>query len=254
MGAACSCCPCFKPTVVQPAVPTKYEVPQQYSPRQGFANIGIAKSDPLLLIRGFEKEPLVSLEEALQPFVGEIDQLPYRIREAKKNCKQPSEHGLTRDEAAAIYIYTKNWSDGCLYNHLDRAWKSEDPAQMKWWFKFLRLFKSGYDKLPKAPKTMWQGGPYDESMKDQLSSSVDPLYSTMCLCSLSETEVREYLKQHGSMKMMLIAYAAQMGKLAAGYTADPSSSVVLWPGVKLAVSDVQVIDPNGSVTLHITSG
>ena len=61
------------------------------------------------LIDGYEDEPLVSLEEALKPFDGKIDQLSYYIKEAKTKCHYPSEHSLTHDESAAIYIYTMKW-------------------------------------------------------------------------------------------------------------------------------------------------
>ncbi|CAF3254994.1 unnamed protein product [Rotaria sp. Silwood2] len=113
-----------------------------------FSQLSISTSDPLRLIYGYLNEPLVSLEEALQPFHDQIDQLSHFIKEAKTECCYPSEHNLTRDESAAIYIYTMKWANNCLYDHLQEAWKTEDRATMKRWFKYLRLFQSAFDKLP----------------------------------------------------------------------------------------------------------
>jgi hypothetical protein len=36
----------------------------------------------------------------------QIEELPYYIKIDNKHCRYPSDHGLSRDESAAIYIYT----------------------------------------------------------------------------------------------------------------------------------------------------
>jgi hypothetical protein len=65
-------------------------------------------------ICGYWNHPLVSLEQALEPILPRIDQLDRSIKEAKKFCHYPSEHGLTRDESAAIFLYTIEGSDNCF--------------------------------------------------------------------------------------------------------------------------------------------
>ena len=245
----CCCCCCNESQVVEPQSPRKYEV---HSPRKGYSHIRVTHANPLRLIQGFENEPLVTLEEALQPFHGKIDRLDHYIKDTKTHCKQPSEHGLTKDESAAIYIYTKHWSNGCLYNCLEKAWESNDREKMRPWFRFLRLFKSGYDKLPNASKTVWQGTKYDDSIKNNFSSGGSTLYAAMCLCSSSDTEIMEYLTKDGDQKMILIEYAAQLAKYAAGYTADSSCKYVIFPGMKLAVTQSSSIGSNGSIFYHLS--
>ncbi|CAF3504358.1 unnamed protein product [Rotaria socialis] len=72
-------------------------------------------------VYGYRTEKLVSIEKALEPIVPHIDELPYYIKIAKKYCHFPSEHGLTQDQSAAIYIYIMEWGDITLYHVLDKA-------------------------------------------------------------------------------------------------------------------------------------
>ncbi|CAF4839865.1 unnamed protein product [Rotaria sp. Silwood1] len=67
-------------------------------------------------VYGYRSVNFVSIEKVLEPIESHIDQLPYYIKIAKKNCHFPSEHGLTHDESAAIYIYTMEWGDTAFDN------------------------------------------------------------------------------------------------------------------------------------------
>ncbi|CAF3102666.1 unnamed protein product [Rotaria sp. Silwood2] len=221
------------------------------STMQGFSKPGISTNNPSKLIDGYLNEPLVSLEEALQPFHGQIDQLAYYIKEAKTKCHYPSEHNLTRDESAAIYIYTMKWDNKCLYDHLQEAWSFEDKSQMKPWSKYLRLFKSACDKLPDTKKEIWQGTPFDEALIEKLSTKSPSLYSSMGRCLLSSRETEDYLRKNGNAKIILIGYESVNGKSIAGYSANPRNEVMLFPGVKLGLASYNVIDDNDSLTLHL---
>jgi hypothetical protein len=208
----------------------------------------------LTLIDGYQNEPLVSLEEALKPFDGEIDGLSGYIHEAKSKCHYPSEHNLSRDESAAIYIYTMRWGPGCLYDRLHAAWSSKNPAALKPWFKYLKLFRTALDKLPNAKTEVWQGIAYDEHMKDKLNSKSLPLFSSMGSCSTSEHEMRDYLHKKGDKKTILIGYESVNGKIVTGYTASNSKEVMLWPGAKVNMAKVYENDgDNGSLIFHLTA-
>ncbi|CAF1327488.1 unnamed protein product, partial [Rotaria sordida] len=210
----------------------------------------ITTTNPLKLIDGYLHEPVVSLEEALQPFDGQIDQLSYHIKEAKAKCHYPSEHNLTHDESAAIYIYTMKWDNKCVYDRLQEAWKSEDRSKVKPWFKYLRLFKSAFDKLPDAKKEVWQGTLFDERLIEKLSSKSSTIYSSMGSCLPSSNEVKDYLEKHDSTKIILIGYESVHGKSIVGNTANPWNEHILFPGAKLGVTSYKVIDANDSLTIH----
>jgi hypothetical protein len=259
-----------EPPVYQPVVrsktpiihtPITYEEPKtpsprpsrEYSPKQSFTNIGLSTSNPLRLIEGYEREPLVSLEEALKPFYDNIDRLSDYIKQAKTKCHYPSEHNLTRDESAAIYIYTMRWGEGCLYDRLLAAWASEKPSELKPWLKYFKLFRTALNKLPDAKTEIWQGKAFDEDLEKKLSSNSLPFYSSMSSCLQSQAEVKEYLERYGDEKIMIVGYKSAEGKVVTGYTADSrSNEIMLWAGTKLGVSNYEVFDSNGSVIFHLT--
>ena len=234
MGSACSCCKSnhVQPTLTQvrrPSPPPRRES----DPMQRFNKASINTKDPLILINGYQYEPLVSLEEALKSFDDKINQLYKYIQEAKMKCYYPNAHGLTRDESAAIYIYTMRWEPRCVYDHLEDAWESKDRLQLKPWFKYLKLFRSALDKLPNAKTEVWQGVAYDEDIRKMLSPSSSPLYSSMGSCLTSEREMRDYLHKKGDKKTILIGYESVNAKDIIDYTVNKSKEVIIWPGAKV---------------------
>jgi hypothetical protein len=254
MGTAC----CGSKSSVIPPEP-KYEVPRkkslpisrENSAMQRFTRVGFSKNDPLKLIDGYLNEPLVSLEEALRPFDGKINQLSHYIQEAKTDCHYPSEHELTRDESAAIYICTMKQDQGTLYDRLQAAWDSGDSSQLKPWFSYLRLFKSALDKLPIAKTEIWQGTSYNETLKDQLISKSGSLYSCMCSCSPSMNEIKDHLQKNSDAKIILVGYESVDGRVVTGYTAHYAKEIIPFPGVKLNLAKCAVINIKGSLVFHL---
>jgi hypothetical protein len=98
------------------------------------------KNKKLPPVGGYWSEKLVSLEEALKPIETQIDELNRSIKLAKKHCTFPSKHGLTRDESAAVYLYTMEAGESSFYKVLNNALRSENRPALKSWFSFLRLF------------------------------------------------------------------------------------------------------------------
>ena len=228
-------------TPVQPEVPVS-------SP---FVRSGLSRGNPLNLIQGFENEPLVSLEEALAPLFGKTDYLRNYINEAKVYCHHPSEHGLTSDESAAIYIYTMKWGNACLYNRLQIAWESVDASKMKVWLKYLKLFKTGYDKLPEVDEEIWQGKSFDPRLKKELESETAPLYLTMELLSSSKTFVEQSLSNGGVTRKLLIGFERVGAKWAGDYVADSRNGAIVFPGPQVTVSKIESSDDGDSMIYHV---
>jgi hypothetical protein len=250
MGSAC----CRETKVHHPAPIRRKSTPPrpESGAMQRFNKVSINSHDPLRFIDGYLDEPLVSLEEALQPFDGDINQLYNHIHEAKTKCHYPSEHHLTRDESAAIYIYTMKWKPECLHERLHAAWNSGNRSQLKPWFKYLKLFKSALDKLPDTKKQIWQGIAYDEHMKDKLSSKSSPLFSSLGSCSTSEDELKKYLHDKYGPQTILIGYDSVHGKSISQYGVDQDShEVILWAGAKVGVAKMYEADGNGSLIYHL---
>lgn len=240
------------PVIVVPLVSKRPPTPPEPLLESPFSHTGLSKTNPLRLIRGYEKEPLVSLEEALAPFDGRITHLEHYIHEAKSNCFYPSNPKLTLDESAAIYIYTLKWGTDCIYDQLQNAFESNQVSETKPWFKYLKLFKSAVDKLPDASGEIWQGKENDGGLQGELSNKTLSLYTAMDIFSSSKTSVEESLSDRGIKNRLLIRFKFVGGKLVGEYTVPGSGEVLVWSGAKVGVSDLEVFMESGLVTVHVT--
>ncbi|CAF4654178.1 unnamed protein product, partial [Rotaria sp. Silwood2] len=70
-----------------------------------FADVGTLPKRMLAPIEGYEKVPVVSLEEAVKPLVKIVPKVERNVFVVKQNCQEP-EDGLTTDESASIMLYT----------------------------------------------------------------------------------------------------------------------------------------------------
>ncbi|UJR07968.1 hypothetical protein I4U23_012247 [Adineta vaga] len=241
----------------QPSSPPKTRPPERYN------KIGITTEDPLLLIKGFEKKPLVSLEEALHIFQGRIPNLDDQIKEAKEKCYFPSKHNLTHDESAALYLYLLIGDDDSVRSHLQNAWTSNNRKQMKPWFLYLRLLKNGLDKLPDVKVEVWQGIGFNEEMKNMLESNSLSMYTCMSLASPSSDQVKNDLREQSNGKMILVGFDSVGGKDVTNYVpksiSDPKKDdkkdkkreTLLWPGTKVNRVGLMVFDGNGCLIAHL---
>lgn len=113
-------------------------------------NIGDEPEQMLQPIIGYEKEPLLSLEEACEPLESILDhQLKQNIFIAKVNTEKNTD-GIPHDEAAAIHLYTMEWHNhqNSLYMVLNRTLRAPDRDELRPWFKYLRLLLTGFFRLP----------------------------------------------------------------------------------------------------------
>lgn len=115
---------------------------------------------PLGPIIGYAQQPLLPLSEACAPLMNIVTNLSTYVYFALKETPLNPSDGLTRDESAAIRLYTMEWTDGqrsfyCVLNH---TLKTSDRQNLQPWFKYLKLFLTALVKLPCAPpQTIWRG-------------------------------------------------------------------------------------------------
>src|SRR5579871_5154544 len=93
--------------------------------------IGDKKLPPL---GAYWQHSLLPLEQALEPVMSRFDQLDRSINEAKKHCCYPSKHQLTREESAALFLYTMEGGDNSFYHILNEALRSENRRALRPWF------------------------------------------------------------------------------------------------------------------------
>ena len=235
-----------------PPPPPRPPSPPRIISTTPFSHTGLSTTNPLKYAKGYENEPLVTLEEALAPLNIKIDHLKHYIHEAKTKCFYPSNPKLTLDESAAIYIYTLKWGKGCVYDKLQEAWESNQTLELKPWFKYLKLCKSAFDKLPDATGEIWQGKENDERLQDEINTNSSSLYTAMDLLSNSKADVQQSLNARGITDGMLISFNSVGAKSIKDYTADGKECVLIWPGANVAAAHLETSPQYGTTTLYIT--
>ncbi|MCC7159847.1 MAG: hypothetical protein IT281_09935, partial [Ignavibacteria bacterium] len=202
-----------------------------------------ASNKRLPRVYGYRSEKLVPIEKALEPIVPHIDELPYYIRIAKKHCHFPSEHGLTQDQSAAVYIYTMEWGATTLYRVLNKALQSENRHSLKIWFPYLQLFDTALDKLPTVKEVVWRGVPIDIG-KNFTKNQILTWWSVNS-CSSSLDVIQNFLRN--SQKSTLFLIEAINGKKVSGYTEyESENEVILRMGSEFRVKSDPLDQSDGS--------
>ncbi len=121
----------------------------------------------LLPIEGYEKMPLVTLEEAIAPVTDLLPDIGTKVYIAKDNSENPK-GGLTVDLSAAIMLYTmgKSSDNQPLYYVLNSTLRSNQPDrsdQLKPWFLYLKLFITALSHIPSYRGTVYRGVKCDMS-------------------------------------------------------------------------------------------
>ncbi|CAF1477299.1 unnamed protein product [Rotaria magnacalcarata] len=199
-------------------------------------------------VYGYRSEKLVPIEKALEPILPHIDELPYYIKIAKKHCHFPSEHGLTQDQSAAVYIYTMEWGDTTLYRVLNKALRSENRQALRIWFPYMKLFDTALDKLPTVKEAVWRGVPNDIG-KNFAKNQIVTWWSVNS-CSSSPNVIKNFLGDNKKSTLFLIE--ALNGKKVSGYTEyESEDEVILRMGTEFRVKGDPLAQSNSSCIVHL---
>ena len=199
-------------------------------------------------VTGYWTMPLVSLEEALKLIEPSIGELARSIKAAKKYCHFPSEHGLTHDESAALYLYSMEAGENSFYLVLNTALRSENRPALRPWFSFLKLFDKALSKLPIVKDNMWRcisGNVKGKFKKDQAFT-----WWSVSSCSTSLNVVQNFLGSTNNSTLFMIE--AVKGRDITGYTAFPNEhEVLLGIGTELRVKDDGLQHKGGLSVVHL---
>ncbi|CAF3936512.1 unnamed protein product [Adineta steineri] len=160
----------------------------------------------LMPISGYEKMPIVSLEEAVEPLLSILPTVKSYARAAKKQCKKPADN-LTQDESASIMLYSMGWEplDECLYCALNATLRSKNRSSLKPWFLFLRLFLGALFRLPPIPHlTVFRGVKLDLSKQFEEDETFIWWGFSSCTTSIKVLQSEQFLGMEGTRTMFTI--------------------------------------------------
>jgi hypothetical protein len=187
----------------------------------------------LLPIEGYEKKPLVSLEEAVIPVKTLIHNLDTMVWTAKRNSSKPPD-GLTTDESAAIHLYTMQWPTPhfSLYVLLNQMLRSEMRDNLKPWFSYLKLFFTALYKLPSIKKTIWRG------IRGNVSDQYDNDHIWWGISSCTETmQVMERFIGRSGMRTLFMIECLNGKAIRPHSFYKTENEIVIMPGTYLRVVD-----------------
>ncbi|CAF4183584.1 unnamed protein product [Didymodactylos carnosus] len=147
----------------------------------------------LKLIAGYEKEELVSLEKAVEPLYEllDINELKENVEIALANSKNPA-NGLTRDESAAIHLYT---IESDLYPTLNHALRAANRRKLLPWFPYLKLFFTALSKIP--PSIVWRDVKEDLSKVYEIGEECTWWAFSSCTSTIKVLECPQYVGKRG---------------------------------------------------------
>ncbi|CAF0976493.1 unnamed protein product [Rotaria sp. Silwood1] len=98
---------------------------------------------------GYDKIPIVTLEQAVLPLIPLLPTIQTYVRIVKEKCENPADR-LTSDESASIMLYSIGWQpmNECLYVVLNTTLQSMNRQNLKPWFLYLKLLFSAVIRLP----------------------------------------------------------------------------------------------------------
>ncbi|CAF0902732.1 unnamed protein product [Adineta steineri] len=199
-------------------------------------------------VYGFLNAELVTIEKALQPIESQIANLPHFIKIAKQYCRRSSEHGLTHDESASIYIYTMEWGEQSLYCVLNQTLRNENRHLLKVWFPYMKLFDTALNKLPTIKEIVWRGVAADIGKNFHENDKIT--WWSINSCSSKLNVIKGFLENQKNSTIFLIE--ALNGKKVSGYTElESEDEIILKMGTKFHVKCDAMEHPKGSYHVHL---
>jgi hypothetical protein len=188
-------------------------------------------------IIGYAEEPLVSLADACAPLRGIIQKvLEYASTALQETPDNPAD-GLTRDESAAIRLYTMEWTDenASFYSALNRALNTNDRQDLRPWFKYLKLFLTALATIPCAPpQTVWRGVRKHITDDFQRGAKVTWWAFSSCTTSLPVLQNDLYLGSTGERNLFSVE-AINGRNIRAHSNFDDEDEILLLPGTYMEV-------------------
>lgn len=174
--------------------------------RVRFSDIEDKSNRKLMPIQGYADEPLVSIEQAVEPLVSVVYNVKNMASWAKWKCADHPANQLTSDQSAAIILYSMEWSpqDKCLYFVLNKTLRDENRQKLKPWFRYLKLFLTALSRLPSTHCTVYRGVKADLRHEYQRGQTVIWWGFSSCTVTMDVLSNEQFLGSTGTRTLFAI--------------------------------------------------
>jgi uracil DNA glycosylase len=194
------------------------------------------KLEALPPIEGVMGTPIMDFVEAMAPVVKLFKGLDYYVKAsmsfAEKNLAKNAASGLTRDEVAALYIYT---TESVLYRRLNATLRDANRAKILPYYAYLRLFFSALSKLPANEASLYRGVALD--LRSQYPKDQMVTWWGVSSCTSKIGVARGFLGSRGKrMLFEVVPKTAVSIRSQSAFTGE--DEYILAPGTQLKVVKV----------------
>jgi len=171
-----------------------------------FLNVAEESGEIMTPIQGYEKQPLVSLEKAIEPIISYVPDVKRMAYTAKVKCGKPPANNLSIDESASILLYSMEWEpqEECLYHVLNKTLRTENRKQLKPWFPYLRLILTALFRLPSSSRSIFRGVRCDMRKYYREGATVYWWGFSSCTTKMSVLKNEDFLGSSGPRTMFAI--------------------------------------------------
>lgn len=164
----------------------------------------------LMPIQGYERKPLVSLEEAIEPIVEYVPDIKRMAYIAKMKCQNPPLDDLSIDESASLILYSMEWhpNEESLYYVLNATLRSEDRKTLIPWFLYLKLILTAFARLPSKHRFIYRGVKRDMREEYQKDTTVIWWGFSSCTSSIGVLHNEQFLGSQKTRTLFTIECAS----------------------------------------------
>ena len=193
-------------------------------------------------IQGFEKEPLVTLEKAVEPLSSIVPQVNHMVWTVKQNYTKPKDN-LSLDESASIRLYTLGWKtlQSSFHYMLNKTLRSENRKDLIPWFLYLRLFIYALSKLPTSMYNIFFCSTKTDVSQDYVdgrifiwwdfiscTSSIKYIQNDIKTIFIIECDLAKDISQHSyyETKNEILLYPARQFQTISSYTSNNQIKII----------------------------
>jgi hypothetical protein len=171
-----------------------------------FSDIAGESCQMLMPIQGYEKQPLVSLEEAVESIVQLVPDVKRMAFVAKEKCQKTPANNLSIDESASIILYSMDWEpqEQCLYHVLNKTLREKNRKQLIPWFRYLKLVLTALSRLPSSHHVVFRGIKGDIRKDYQEGKTIYWWGFSSCTTKMSVLKNEDFLGSSGTRTMFTI--------------------------------------------------
>ncbi|CAF3713037.1 unnamed protein product [Rotaria sp. Silwood1] len=212
---------------------SKYvDIDEEHIHTQRFSDIAGEPCRMLMPIQGYEKKPLVTLEEAVEPVVSYVPDVKRMAYIAKMKCAELSPGKLPINQAASITLYSMEWEpqEECLYYVFNQTLRNENRQKVKPWFLFLRLILTALAQLPSTVSYVYRGIKRDMRKEYPEGKTFVWWGFSSCTSKLSVLQNEQFLGMTGPRTLFTIE--CDSGKDIGKYSCFQAEDEILLPAAR----------------------